>query len=105
MKVTHYFLGNQLIASSPKPYPWDDNKPCHANVVMICPVCGEAWGRVVRGERQWTPVTRCCTRHSNWQKDSGSFIASWVRNFDWVPKELLIHEFKSAIRNYNDGNN
>jgi len=104
MMQTLYFLRQTLLASGPFPYPWDDTRPVSANIVFICPTCGEPWGRVVRGERSWLPLVRPCEKHTLPFTPGGSFLHSWLRGISWAPDALINYEFHLALRGYKDGN-
>lgn len=84
----HYFLGNQLLGSSPRRAMWSDTEPQAVHVGLTCAACGEVWGRVVQeGAPQWTFQMRYCVKHGD-----GSFIAAWCKKFDELPEEVIRRE-------------
>lgn len=100
MTLTYYFVGNNLIATSPRPHPWDDLNASAANLVFVCPVCGDAWGRVVRDHNQWMPLARPCGKHEvSWNEFGGSFLPPWMDRLTWMPEDLLNYELNLLLRN------
>ena len=84
----HYFLGNQLLASTKRHAMWADGIPQETNVGMMCEQCGETWARVVNTlATRWTFQMRRCGKHGD-----GSFIAAWANTFEELPPEVLQYE-------------
>lgn len=68
----HYFLGNQLLGSSNKPFP--TGQSC----ALFCTTCGEIWGRIVVSS-VWCVRSVPCVKHKrtgvrDWGAESGSFL-------------------------------
>lgn len=92
----HYFLGNRLLGSSPKPPMWSDASAQETNVGLMCDTCGETWARVVNTRAtRWTFQMRLCEKHGN-----GSFIAAWVNQFEELPPEVLQYELQLRLNKY-----
>ena len=90
--TTTYFLGPRLLGTSPSLPLWDDTTVSPMSQVVICPVCGEVWGRIAVEGREWLPVRRGCTKHS-WLGDvGGSFLPPWRHSFDELPPAVLAYE-------------
>lgn len=91
-----YFLGNQLLGTSPRRAMWSDTEPQAVHVGLMCATCGEVWGRVVQeGAPQWAFQMRYCSKHGG-----GSFIAAWCKNFDELPPEVLAYELQLQLAKY-----
>jgi hypothetical protein len=92
--VAHYFLGNRLLGASAH-RPWySDTQLEYCNTVFVCPICGDAWGRIVLSpSAEWAPIRSGCALHP-WPYDvGGSFLHPWLRRLEGLPPELLVHEF------------
>lgn len=89
---THYFLANQLVASTPKQPWWSDQVPMVTSVVYLCKHCGETWGRVLIEGADWSFQIRDCEKHGG-----GSFIASWCQGFADIPEQLLARELQLLL--------
>lgn len=100
---THYFLGNALLGSTPATPQWDDTTLMHSSQVFVCPVCGEAWGRIaLESAKEWYPVRRGCHRHP-WIEDvGGTFIAPWRQHLHDLPGEVLRYELNLRLKEYPD---
>lgn len=93
--MTHYFLGNRLLATDPRQPWWSDTQQETHNLLYVCPTCGEVWGRViVASEAEWAPIRAGCLLHP-WTEIGigGSFIHPWLHTLSHFPPELLVHEF------------
>ena len=89
----HYFLGNQLLGSSPRPPMWADGVVQETSVGMMCTDCGELWGRVVNDRAsRWSFQMRECSKHGN-----GNFIAPWANKFEELPAEVLSYELQLRL--------
>ncbi|MDO8340818.1 MAG: hypothetical protein Q7T59_02510 [Candidatus Woesebacteria bacterium] len=72
---------------------WADMIVQETNVGLMCPDCGEAWGRVVNTHAvRWTFQMRACSKHGG-----GSFIAAWTNQFDELPSEVLQYELNLLL--------
>lgn len=94
----HYFLGNRLLATTSRLPMWADAVVQVTSVGMMCPACGEAWGRVVNTTaNSWTFMMRECQRHG-----SGSFIAPWANQFEELPPEVLHYELQLRLNQFEE---
>ena len=90
--LTHYFLGQRLLDSSPSLPFWDDTTLMQSSQVLVCPTCGEAWGRIMVEGREWLPVRAGCIKHP-WLEDiGGTFIPPWRQHFRELPRGVLAYE-------------
>ena len=92
----HYFLGNRLLGQSVRAAMWDDWQPLISHLALLCPTCGELWGRVtVERATDWSFQRRACNKHGN-----GSFIAPWANQFEELPPEVLAYELNLRLDKY-----
>lgn len=94
--MVHYFLGARLLGSGKTAW-WSDTSIETMSQVFICPTCGEAWGRVVIPDADWTPVRRGCRQHPPINDAGGSFIAPWRHAFAELPIEVLRYEMNIRL--------
>ena len=89
----HYFLGNQLLGSSPRPAMWSDSQVDTSSQCLFCPLCADIWGRMILdGAKYFTPTIRACGKHGD-----GSFIAPWRQAFEELPPEVLRYELQLRL--------
>lgn len=103
---THYFLGNRLLGTSRQLPAWADHDTDTASQVLVCPTCGEAWGRIaveVKGS-EWLPVRRGCAKHPWGDKVGASFIAGWRQTFAELPPEVLLYELNIRLDQFEKEN-
>jgi hypothetical protein len=98
----HYFIGKQLLATTSK-LPWwgDCGKP--PSLLLVCPECGEVWGRVIVEGQKWLPITRPCGKHPTRgaaDKIGGSFIANWKADFEELPPEVPRYELEIRLNQF-----
>lgn len=93
----HYFLGNRLLGSSPRTPWWDSASLAEASVLFVCPVCGDAWGRVVIEGKEWVPLRRGCAKHPWNGSPGGTFIPSWLHRYDHLPDQVLRYELNLLL--------
>lgn len=103
--MTHYFLGNRLLAVGQARPMWSDTQQEFNNIAHLCPTCGEAWARVVlSSEAEWVPVRSGCPQHP-WTSDlGGTFIAPWLHTLGAFPPDLLVYEFNLRYERLQNGN-
>lgn len=100
----HYFLGSRLLGTSSRTPWWDDVQLATASVALLCPVCGEVWGRVAIEGKEWTCLRRGCAKHpySAFEHANGSFLPSWLHRYDHLPPEVLRHELNLLLKEFPD---
>lgn len=92
----HYFLGQRLLGTSPKPPMWADEVKADRSIGFMCEVCGEIWGRVIHDKPAfWGYQMRLCAKHGD-----GSFIAAWSNKFEELPPEVLQYELQLRLNHY-----
>ena len=93
----HYFLGQRLLGSTSVLPFWDDTTLMQSSQVLVCPTCGDAWGRIVVEGREWLPSRSGCPKHP-WLEDiGGTFIPPWRRHFRELPPEVLRYELEIRL--------
>lgn len=98
-----YFLGSRVIATSPHPLWWSDSDKGDNSLVFICPICGDAWGRVAVTSCPWLPLVRGCPKHPDYPNEpGGSFIAPWRKQFAELPPEVLAYELSIRLNLYKE---
>lgn len=97
--ASHYFLGTRLLGTSREIPRWDDLTYMQSSQVLVCPTCGDAWGRIVIGNYDWLPIRRGCIKHPWSDSIGGSFIAPWRRTFAELPSEVLRYELQIRLDN------
>lgn len=68
------------------------------SVVMVCPTCGEAWGRIQVLGRPWYPYSRSCIKHPRFPSEpAGSLFFSWESDHNndlpvgAMNREVVVH--------------
>jgi hypothetical protein len=95
----HYFLGGQLVGSGGISW-WDALTPASSSFVLVCPACGDVWGRVLddRCPGDWLPLRRSCPRHLGFiDRVPGSFLPPWPVPLAQYPHSVLRREFLLAF--------
>ena len=93
-----YFLGNRLLGTSIAKPAWTDSEGSDHSLLMMCPVCGEVWGRVHYDFGiGWHAVTRNCIKHQTIGDEAGSFIHPWRKTFRELPPEVLAYELQLRL--------
>lgn len=100
MTPTSVYLGSSLLATGVCGEQW-------WSAAMLCPHCGEIWGRVVRNG-EWHGVHAPCPKHSGgsflvdllWGGSSGCVETGWKvgERFLLANPKLLRHEFEVAMK-------
>lgn len=96
MPTASYFLRNTLLGQS----SFSASIRPHS-FVLVCPVCGEAWGRVLVTDTgnfkpYWEVRAVCCEKHSpqgvpEWGRVPGSFLAGFgVEASDLSPYDAAL---------------
>lgn len=94
--MVSFYLHNRFLGSSRRHYQWTDTPGHYATVslVLLCPTCGDAWGRILIPNTEWFARQAPCANHPPYPEFvGGSFIPSWRRTYDDLPREVLIREF------------
>jgi len=87
--VTHYFLGNRLLAVGQRAPMWSDTQVEDHNLVYVCPTCGDAWARVQTApDVEWAPIRSGCALHPWPYEEGGTFLHPWLRRLEGLPPEL-----------------
>lgn len=99
MPATHYFLGNRLLGSTNQLQWWTDSKPDAPSRVFVCPLCGDAWARVLTEGQNWMPVVLVCAKHPPepeyrylGSRIPGSLIPPWRVPLEQFPLPVLRRE-------------
>ena len=95
--MTHYFLGTRLLGVSPHLPWWSDSERTCTSQALLCPTCGEVWGRIAVAGLPWQAITRGCKLHPYLADIGGTFIAPWRRQFEELPPEVLRYEFDIRV--------
>lgn len=94
--MASFFLNNRLLGTSKRPYQWTD-LPGHysdRSIALLCPTCGELWGRIAVPGGNWLAQQAYCHLHPPFPEYvGGSFIPSWRQTYRDHPHEVLIYEF------------
>ena len=100
MKPTSVYLGTSLLATGFCGDQW-------WSAAMLCPECGEVWGRIVRGGA-WHGCHVPCPKHGGgsflldllWPGSSGCVETDWKQGEKFLRANpgLLRHEFQVAMR-------
>lgn len=101
MKPTSVFLGSSLLATGFCGEQW-------WSAAMLCPQCGEVWGRVVRANTQWVGRHGLCPKHGGgsflldviWSGSSGCVETAWKQGekFLHANPKFLRHEFEVVMK-------
>ena len=97
--AAHYFLGSRLVGTGSLHW-WDSTRLASASHVLVCPECGDSWGRILDDAhpRDWLPMRSSCPQHPGFiDKWPGSFLPPWPIPFDRYPQDLLRREFLLAF--------
>lgn len=99
--ATYYFLGDVLLGTSPRRPHWDDIRQDHCNSLLVCPTCGNTWGRIVfDGAQEWTPHKAGCRRHRYIEDVGGTFIHPWRKGCPYeLPDGVVKYEFELRLAN------
>jgi len=93
-----YFLGTRCLGSSPLQW-WSDTQLSNSSKLLVCPTCGDVWGRVVDNPSDWTPLRMGCRKHPWATSDvGGSFIYSWLQRIDALPPDVLRYELELRLK-------
>lgn len=97
--TAHYFLGTQPLGTSHQHW-WETGTPASASHLLICPRCGETWGRILDTLHpdNWLPLRRACPSHPGFiDRYPGSFLPPWPYPIEHLPLPLLRREFLLAF--------
>lgn len=87
-----FLLGNRPLGQAGIKY-YSDTSLCRESWVLVCPVCGDSWARVVDDPDNWVPLRLPCKKHSFPTSDcGGSFLPVWLKYIDALPPEVLRYE-------------
>lgn len=92
--AAHYFLGSRLLGSTSKFQTWDGVTASRSRA-YFCSKCGDIWGRVAIGGRDWQVLSVGCLNHPTWPwEPGGSFLLPWNHTMlNELPEEVLRREF------------
>lgn len=100
---THYFLGNQLLATTSIRPLWDDSTVSCVSTAYFCPACGEVWARIMLEGARWLAVTAPCSKHTSSSRKGGYFIMPWRKTYWELPQEVLKYELQLLLDRYDKG--
>ncbi|MBW8034111.1 MAG: hypothetical protein FVQ79_00135 [Planctomycetes bacterium] len=97
--IQRYHLRGQFIARCERPYilvQGEEAQP--TGTIYVCPICGEAWGKILIEGCQFMPVRRACPDHGAAYLMKYSDLIDYDEGRLEIPTAVLAHEITMMSR-------
>ena len=97
---TAFFLNGQRVGQGRVHLAWDDaGNRVDASFVLVCPFCGNPWGRIeTEAAFNYVPLRSRCPRHPTPSEPGGSFLFPWrQQQLGELPPEVLAYECRIRL--------